>query len=140
MGVDAGTLRTVFPAGDGAIFSAAQLHFHAPSEHTINGKHMDLEMHVVHIHESGERFSVLGFFFDVETGGDSENEFLTAIDVANAPATTADAGNPLVNANLASFLGTVDMKRYWHYNGSLTTPPCTEGVEWLNIEEVQPIS
>jgi carbonic anhydrase len=81
MGVDAGQLRTVFPDGDGSTFNALQLHFHAPSEHTVNGKYMDLEMHVVHLHDSGTRFSVLGFMFDVEEGGNSENEFLKSIAV-----------------------------------------------------------
>jgi len=97
-------------------------------------------MHVVHLHESGTRFSVLGFMFDVEEGGDSENEFLAAINVEGAPVLTTDPGTPLVNANLASFLGSVDMKKFWHYDGSFTTPPCTEGVEWLVMEQVQPIS
>lgn len=97
-------------------------------------------MHVVHIHESGERFSVLGFFFDVENGGDFENEFLAAIDVENAPDYTWDDGTPLTNANLSSFLSSVDVDKYWHYDGSFTTPPCTEGVEWFVIDQVQPIS
>ena len=82
------------------------------------------------------RFSVLSFFFDVEKGGNSENEFLAAIDVANAPATTADPGTELTNANLATFLSSVDMKKFWYYDGSMTVPPCTEGVEWLVMEQV----
>jgi len=42
--------------------------------------------------------------------------------------------------NLASFLKTVDFTSYYSYDGSLTTPPCTEGIKWNVIQDVQPIS
>lgn len=37
--------------------------------------------------------------------------------------------------NLGSFLAGLDMSKFWHYDGSFTTPPCTEGVKWWVIEE-----
>lgn len=46
--IGSGGFEKVFESGSSADFSAAQFHFHAPSENTINGKHMDLEMHIVH--------------------------------------------------------------------------------------------
>lgn len=45
-----------------------------------------------------------------------------------------------VEAALNDFLKGVDMRRYWSYDGSFTTPPCTEGIKWSVITEVQSIS
>lgn len=54
----------------------AQLHFHSPSEHTVNGKHYDLEMHIVHLTEAGAPGAVIGIFFDSVAGGTLSNFFL----------------------------------------------------------------
>jgi len=64
-----------------SLWSPLQFHFHAPSEHTVMGKHMDLEMHIVHLPGAdsphGDKgYAVLGIFFDMEEGGDGENAFL----------------------------------------------------------------
>ena len=58
----------------GTVFETAQIHFHSPSEHTINGKHFDLEMHVFNIGKSNGTegpgdstlYSVVGIMFSVE--------------------------------------------------------------------------
>ena len=49
-------------------------------------------------------------------------------------------GIVLDEVNLATFLASVDMRKFWGYNGSLTTPPCTEGIKWIVIDEIQTIS
>ena len=41
---------------------------------------------------------------------------------------------------IEDFLSGVDMSQFWSYDGSFTTPPCTEGINWIVIKEVQPIS
>jgi carbonic anhydrase len=77
---------------------------------------------------------VIGVFFDREAGGDYNNAFLDA--VWNQGGLSADP----VKIPVASFLYGVDMTHYWNYDGSLTTPPCTEGIKWTIIKDVQPIS
>lgn len=116
-----------------SVFSPAQFHFHAPSEHSVDGKLYDLEFHMVHSYAdtNGMFGGVIGIFFDVEEGGDYPNPLLDAL---------WNEEGLEVNIPLASFLAGVDMTEYWNYNGSLTTPPCTEGIKWTVVKEVQPIT
>jgi len=132
---DAPLLKEQFPDGTTDQFNAVQLHFHAPSEHTVDDAHLPLEMHIVHTHAefASTRFSVIGVSFEV---GDEENEYIASLDFENATA----EGNPLTDVNLGSFLGGLDMSKYWHYDGSFTTPPCTEGVKWWVLREPVKIS
>lgn len=75
--VSDGELEIDFWDGSEATFKPLQMHFHAPSEHTIDGKHMDLELHIVHTYkDTGGLGAVLGIFFDMEHGGATDNLFI----------------------------------------------------------------
>lgn len=52
---------------------------HAPSEHTFDGEHYDLELHIVHKHVRENKFAVLAVFFDVEKGGSTTNDFISSL-------------------------------------------------------------
>lgn len=126
-------LLITFPDQSGNIYTPIQLHIHSPSEHTVNGRYYDAELHIVHTHiGNGVPGAVIGIFFDMGSGGTQENEMLN--DIWNARAKGEG------EINLAKWLSTVKMEKYWQYDGSFTTPPCTEGIVWTVIEEVQPIS
>lgn len=134
-----GTLQLTFADGEQAQFTPAQLHFHSPSEHTVDGVHYDLEMHIVHTYMDGSLGGVLGIFFDVEVGVENPqaNEFINSLRFADAvPA----PGFELGQVDLASYLSTIPMDKFWSYNGSLTTPLCTEGIKWTVLDTVQPLS
>lgn len=104
-------------------WDVVQFHFHASSEHTFDGSSYALEMHVVHANEQGD-LAVLGVA--IEAG--EHNEALDPI-FNNLPqdlsAPTEIVG---VTVNLADVLP--EELAAWRYAGSLTTPPCSEGVAW----------
>ena len=105
----------------------------------MGGKYFDLEVHLVHQYKgtNGQLGAVIGIFFDRGDGGEYDNDFIASLNFDKA---VPDPGYPLTNVMLNDFLWKLDMSEYWTYSGSLTTPPCTEGIEWTVIKEVQPIS
>jgi carbonic anhydrase len=105
-------------------YELKQFHFHAPSEHTLDGKHFTKELHFVHQNADGE-LAVVGVW--VEEG--SHNHALLPL----SDYLPADAGDEfLLNHIKFSADDLLPSKRYYyHYDGSLTTPPCTEGVKWF---------
>jgi len=135
-----GEFELNFFDGSQSAFVPLQFHFHSPSEHTVNGKNYDLELHVVHKYKdtTASLGAVIGIFFDRAEGGDYDNDFITSLKFGDTE--KGDTGIKASNVNLASLLSTVDMRKYWNYRGSLTTPPCTEGIKWTVLEKVQPIS
>ncbi len=56
-----------------------QFHVHSPSEHTIDGKYYDLEVHFVHQHYTENKLAVVGVFFDDVAGGNRTNSFVDSI-------------------------------------------------------------
>ena len=136
--ITAGELQVTFDDGNSSTFTPLQLHLHAPSEHTILNQHYDIELHLVHKHKTtGQLGAVIAIFFDSKvqsySGQNASHTFLNQlIQKQNANQTTQP--EPLF---LKSLLAQVDFTRIYHYKGSLTTPPCTEGIEWFVVLEVQ---
>ncbi len=111
-------------------YELKQYHFHAPSEHTIEGRHFSMEMHLVHQSAAGE-LAVLGVL--IEQG--NHNPAFEPV-WANLP---GEVGKEVHHEHLAvnvDDLLPADHNTY-RYRGSLTTPPCSEGVSWFVA--VQPI-
>lgn len=107
---------------DGQAHTLLQFHFHADSEHRVDGKAYPLEIHFVHASDSGG-LAVIGVFF--EEG--AENEPLAEVfskmkDSSEVPLLLEE------DLDLAALLP--DESQGWTYSGSLTTPPCSEGVKW----------
>lgn len=118
-------------------FDILQFHFHAPSEHTIDKKHFDLEVHIVHIDPSNGNLAVLGFFFDREEGGDSKNTFIDALDLKHLHG----HGNNVSSIPLMTLVKNMTAtKSFYQYQGSLTTPKCDEIVTFNLFKEPSHIS
>lgn len=111
---------------DGTDFLLKQFHFHSPSENTIKTKSFPMEAHFVHADAKGN-LTVVALMFE---RGDSnkllEKVWPQVLQLENGK----EALRPEVSA--ADLLpGNHD---YYRYNGSLTTPPCSEGVRWLVLK------
>jgi len=123
---------------------------HAPSEHTVANKQYDLEVHFVHLINSEgleaeeysgvADFAVIGVFFDRVAGGNVDNSFIASLQAGNVA--SSGQSKSVSEVQVANFLGTVGLEEdgYWTYDGSFTTPPCTEGVKWVVANRIQPIS
>ncbi|MFC1690164.1 carbonic anhydrase [Pseudomonadota bacterium] len=104
-----------------------QAHFHSPSEHTINGEHFSMEIHLVHSNEEGHLF-VVGVM--VEEG--EENPMLNRIWSFMPEQVGGTSESPLTVFEAGVLPPT---RNYFSYAGSLTTPPCSEGVSWIVLRE-----
>lgn len=105
----------------GLRYELKQFHFHSPSEHSINGTLHPMEVHLVHQDEDG-RYAVVGLVF--EEG--EHNELLDQL-----PSFRRKRGEDPSGDAIDYNLLIADRDDYFYYNGSLTTPPCTEGVTWI---------
>lgn len=125
----------------GSKYNFYQVHWHTPSENTVDGKSFAMEAHFVHqlddpaLHGTYHRLAVIGLLY--ELGTDEECNSVLDKFWAEFPMSKGIAeytgSNPDFNAKLSEELA----QGYYHWYGSLTTPPCTEGVSWnlLKITE-----
>ena len=111
---------------DGIVFELKQFHFHSPSENNINGKSFPLEAHFVHASKDG-KLAVVAVMF--EEG--KANAALTEL-WAQMPEKVGE--HHAIDAKHLDALLPED-RDYYRFNGSLTTPPCTEGVRWLVMKK-----
>lgn len=116
---------------DGIKFELKQFHFHTPSENNINGKSFPLEAHFVHASKDGE-LAVVALMFEE---GD-ENKMLAQL-WAKMPQKAGDK-TKLEIADVTTLLP--KERDYYRFNGSLTTPPCTEGVRWIVMKKATTLS
>jgi len=108
---------------NGKKYNLLQFHFHAPSEHTVNGKHFDMEAHLVHKSDDG-KLAVIGVF--MKEG--AKNNFIQTLWDNIPDKVGAEKSMKHIKINAMDLLP--ENRAYYKYSGSLTTPPCTEGVDW----------
>lgn len=131
-----GTIEIIDLNGNGPyIYKVNHLHMHGPSEHRLDGKQEDLEIHIVHELVGGpddwreykEKLAVIGVLFHV---ADKSHPFIDRLQ----PQGFGEIGS----INLSEL---VDSKAgFYHYKGSLTNPPCADVVNWIIMKDILPIS
>ncbi|MCP3100201.1 carbonic anhydrase family protein [Myxococcus sp. K15C18031901] len=106
-------------------YKLAQFHFHTPSEHTLDGEHFPLEVHLVHTDAAGAPKVVVGVL--IEEGLVNAALFSAFRHLPRHEGEESSPVGALINASaLLPF-----NRSFFHYAGSLTTPPCSEGLEWF---------
>lgn len=112
------------------VYPLTQVHIHAPGEHSVNGALYSAEMHFVHVRDDG-RIAVLGVF--VTLANASNAEFQKILDnMPNTPGiATHNRSSVVFNPKKLLPPGN---GRFYTYSGSLTTPPCSAGVNWYIYE------
>lgn len=130
------TVHVDYPAGNtlvsgGRTFGLQSMHMHAPSEHTVEGEQFAAELHLVHADADGA-LAVVGLLFAL---GAADPGVQALLDAAPPVGETAENG---VAVDPTAYL-TADAA-YYRYDGSLTTPPCSEGVAWHVMREVRTVS
>ncbi|EOA25439.1 hypothetical protein CARUB_v10018775mg [Capsella rubella] len=112
-------------------FKLVQCHWHSPSEHTVNGTRYDLELHMVHT-SAGGRTAVIGVLYKLG----KPNEFLAKLLNGIKSVGTKEIDLGVIDPREIRF----QTRKFYRYIGSLTVPPCTEGVLWTVVKRVNTIS
>ncbi len=121
------TIQVDFKKGGALVFGGRsyellQFHFHSPSEHTIKGRPFDMEAHLVHRDATG-RLAVIGVLM---TKGP---EHPLIADLWKVIPLNPGASEATVSVDATDLLPSDN--HFYAYQGSLTTPPCSEGVTWI---------
>ncbi len=116
---------------DGKDYFLRQFHFHHPSEHTIDGKQFPLEVHFVHAAKDGD-LAVIGVMFMEGSANPNLDAIWATAPVKEGKAAVAFDIDP------SNFVPTASPA--FRYEGSLTTPPCSETVHWTVMAAPQTIS
>lgn len=118
----------------GVRYDLIQFHFHNPAEHPVKGHLSDMELHLVHRSADG-KLAVVAVRLSEDRGSPSAvlatlwEHMPTRTGQSNAVTDMIDPGGLLPGD-----------RGYWTYTGSLTAPPCTEGVQWFVFEQELSIS
>lgn len=110
---------------EGVRYNLVQFHFHHPSENTVRGKYSDMEVHFVHKSADG-KIVVLAVFMAEDAF--KPNTVLAAL-WPKLPKSVGTTSKVTEMVNPAGLLPPTP--GYWTFEGSLTTPPCSEGVRWF---------
>jgi carbonic anhydrase len=130
------TIRVDVPKGSRLIVGAhtyrlVQVHFHAPSEEAVDGRRHALVAHLVH-EDSAGNVAVVAVLFDVGRENASLRTLFDALPPEPGSERVVHGETIHLDELLPPKMG------YYEYQGSLTTPPCSEGVRWFVLK--QPVS
>lgn len=120
---------------DGQVYELLQFHFHQPSEHLLSGKAFEMEAHFVHQNQITGNLVVLAIFM-------SEGQVSQAMETIwqQIPVSSNQESQVSILVFNALQLLPENISQYYRYQGSLTTPPCSENVTWLILKQPVEVS
>jgi carbonic anhydrase len=127
-------------------------HIHAPADHTVQGDRSKAELHLVHVNSAGDERAVLAVRID--PGIASYSPFIAQLPLPSSGENSAtpamstfpsfqqlDRNIPITNMNMGlAMLEAGDFQEFWTYRGSLTSPPCREGVRFFVARQIMFVS
>lgn len=119
----------------GRCYQLTQAHFHVPGEHLLDGASFAAELHLAHQRASGG-LAVIGFLYRRGRPDPMLEELLNRAPAVGEAA--GDEGGSLVGLGAAGLVP--EDKGFYMYEGSVTTPPCWEPVEWFVMAEIRSAS
>ena len=125
---------------EGTDYRLVQFHMHTPSEHHIDGEYYPLEIHMVHQGiADNTKLAVIGLMFQVSAGKSSSiiSSLSGSLDKITVPGTKTAIKGGIDYKDVISAIETSDIVQY---TGSLTTPPCAEGVTFLLLKNPLDVS
>ena len=134
---DGTTIKANYGAGseltfEGDSYQLLEFHFHSPSEHSVNGIPFDLELHLSHQNKDGKLLA-LGVFFE-----EGPKPHMEIYDLwKKLPVHSGDESKHF-RMNAINLLP--KSRQYYTYTGSMTIPPCSEGVTWILMKKAVRIS
>ena len=140
----AGSLKVTYTGGtlayksnlESTSWNAAQFHFHAPSEHTINNVSYPMEMHTVFtLNTNSSILLVVGILYELDSNG-ANDTFITSLNLTGVAGSTRN----IANVDMNDLSNWVNSKKKYNYKGGLTTPDCEESVEWMVVTEPRKIN
>ncbi|KAL0061076.1 hypothetical protein AAF712_012070 [Marasmius tenuissimus] len=121
----------------GKDFALKQFHLHTPSEHRINEEYFPVEMHMVHEGAEGE-IVVLAVPFQLSEDG-STTDLLTSVIENIGDVATPGSVTKTGKLEFEELINALQTEPLFQYTGSLTTPPCAEGLTFLVMEKPLPL-
>ncbi|KAK1961155.1 carbonic anhydrase, partial [Colletotrichum sublineola] len=112
-------------------------HIHTPAEHIVDGYRAKAELHLVHVDTQGRDNAVLAIRLDP---GDTESPFFAQLPPMIGPKDAAKKQTQITVDHTKALDSVLRVLEFWEYQGSLTTPPCGEGIRWFIARPVMPMS
>ncbi|KAI4300344.1 hypothetical protein L6164_033733 [Bauhinia variegata] len=126
---DAGSIRM-----NGTNYYLQQCHWHSPSEHSINGRKYDMELHMVHVSPNKNKILVVAALYKIG----QPDPFLSTLEKEIVHMVDEEAERVMGEIDPSEIK--MEGKMYYRYIGSLTTPPCTQGVVWILDKKIRTVS
>ncbi len=112
----------------GVTYTLMQFHFHTLAEHTVDGRQGTMELHAV-FQNAQLNYAVIGVVYRIG----KPNQFLQRLLKAGLPQKTTSPSVTVDKVNIED--GFTDTSSYYNYEGSLSTPPCSENVKWFVLKQ-----